>query len=201
MTNNVVWHQHHVDKSVRAERNGQKPFMLWFTGLSGSGKSTVAGALEQTLFESGRQVYLLDGDNVRHGLNRDLGFSDADRVENIRRIGEVGKLLVDAGVIALSAFISPFARDRMMVRRLLEPGEFIEVFVDAPLSVCEDRDPKGLYKKARAGQIPEFTGIDSPYEAPESPEILLQTEGRELQDCVNEILSWLRERNYLPAEQ
>lgn len=174
MAQNIVWHQHTVDKTSRAAQNQQKPLAIWFTGLSGSGKSTLAGLLEQKLQSENKHTYLLDGDNVRHGLCGDLGFSDKDRVENIRRISEVVKLFVDAGQIVLTAFISPFKTDREFCRNLLENSEFVEVFVDVPLEICEQRDPKGLYKKARAGDIKHFTGIDSPYEAPESPEVHLK---------------------------
>ncbi len=172
---NVVWHDHHVSHEERVAKRNQRPAILWFTGLSGSGKSTIANALEVELLKRGAFSYLLDGDNVRHGLCKDLGFTDADRVENIRRIGEVSKLFVDAGLIVLTAFISPFRADRDMVRSLVGEGQFIEIFVDTDLATCEERDPKGLYKKARAGVIPHFTGIDSPYEAPEQPELTLRT--------------------------
>ncbi len=168
---NVVWHQHAVDKSLRAELKQQKPAVLWFTGLSGAGKSTIAGAVETRLAQLGYHTYLLDGDNVRHGLCSDLGFSEQDRRENIRRIGELAKLMADAGLIVLTAFISPHRAERQMVRDLLPEGEFIEVFVNTSLEVCEQRDPKGLYKKARAGEIANFTGIDSAYEEPLAPEI------------------------------
>lgn len=172
---NIEWHEMKVDKAARASANDQKPRVLWFTGLSGSGKSTVADRLEQKLHGIGKRTYLLDGDNVRHGLNKDLGFTDQDRVENIRRVAEVAKLMVDAGLIVLTSFISPFRAERRMARDLMEDGEFIEVFVDTPLEVCEARDPKGLYKKARAGQLKNFTGIDSDYEAPEHAEIVLKS--------------------------
>jgi adenylyl-sulfate kinase len=162
-----------VDKAARAAVNGQKPCVLWFTGLSGAGKSTVADLVEQQLHALGKRTMILDGDNVRHGLNRDLGFSDADRIENIRRVGEVARLMVDAGLITLVSFISPFRSERQMVRELMEPGEFFEIFVDASLEVCEARDPKGLYRKARAGQLPNFTGIGSRYEPPSAPELRL----------------------------
>ncbi|MBA2816128.1 adenylyl-sulfate kinase [Candidatus Pantoea persica] len=173
---NVVWHDHPVTRAEREQQHGHQGVVLWFTGLSGSGKSTVAGALEQALHRLGVSTYLLDGDNVRYGLCRDLGFSDADRKENIRRVGEVAKLMVDAGLVVLTAFISPHRAERQMVRDLLPEGRFIEVYVDTPLAVCEARDPKGLYKKARAGELRNFTGIDSVYEAPERPEILLEGE-------------------------
>ncbi|UQY43416.1 adenylyl-sulfate kinase [Erwinia sp. PK3-005] len=173
---NVVWHAHAVTRADRQRQHGHRGVVLWFTGLSGSGKSTVAGALEQALHQLGVSTYLLDGDNVRHGLCRDLGFSDADRKENIRRVGEVARLMVDAGLVVLTAFISPHRAERQMVREMLGAGEFIEVFVDTPLAICEARDPKGLYKKARAGELRNFTGIDSVYEAPEQPEIHLDGE-------------------------
>lgn len=194
---NIVWHQHAVDKQSRAEQKGQKPLVIWFTGLSGAGKSTLAGALEQALAAAGKHTYLLDGDNVRHGLCGDLGFDDAARQENIRRVGEVAKLMVDAGLIVLTAFISPFRAERQLVRNLVGEGEFVEVFVDAPLAVCEERDPKGLYKKARAGEIRNFTGIDSAYEAPEYPEIHLLNAGKPVEALVDELLTALRQGNYL----
>lgn len=195
---NIVWHEHAVSKADRAAQKNQKPCILWFTGLSGSGKSTIAGALEQMLFARGNHVYLLDGDNVRHGLNKDLGFTDEDRVENIRRIGEVAKLFADSGLIVSTAFISPFRADRDMVRGLVDDGEFIEVFVDADLATCESRDPKGLYKKARAGEIPHFTGIDSPYEAPESPELVVKSGDHSVQECAEQIVAHLEAKGFLP---
>ena len=191
---NVVWHAHNVTREQRAEQKRQKPCAIWLTGLSGSGKSTLANAAEVRLFEQGKHSYLLDGDNVRHGLNKDLGFSDEARVENIRRIGEVAKLFVDSGLIVLTAFISPFRADRDLVRKLFKPGEFVEVYVKAPLDVCESRDPKGLYKKARAGQIKQFTGIDSPYEAPEAPELVIDTAAGTLDDSVKTLLDFLKSR-------
>ena len=194
---NIVWHAHAVDKESRAEQKGQKPLVIWFTGLSGAGKSTLAGALEQALAARGKHTYLLDGDNVRHGLCGDLGFDDAARQENIRRVGEVAKLMVDAGLIVLTAFISPFRAERELVRNLLGEGEFVEVFVDAPLAVCEERDPKGLYKKARAGEIRNFTGIDSAYEAPEQPEIHLLNAGKPVEALVDELLTALRQRRLI----
>ncbi|WP_445494996.1 adenylyl-sulfate kinase [Photorhabdus sp. SF281] len=170
---NVVWHTHQLTRERREAENGHPALVIWFTGLSGSGKSTVAGALEQALFQRGIKTYLLDGDNLRHGLCCDLGFSEPDRQENIRRVGEVANLMVEAGLVVLTAFISPHKAERQKVRELLEPGQFIEVFVDTPLEICESRDPKGLYKKARAGEIRHFTGIDSVYEIPDNPEIYL----------------------------
>ncbi|RAX10558.1 adenylyl-sulfate kinase [Photorhabdus bodei] len=173
LSENVVWHPHQLTRVQREIENGHPALVIWFTGLSGSGKSTVAGALEQALFQRGMKTYLLDGDNLRHGLCSDLGFSEQDRQENIRRVGEVASLMVDAGLVVLTAFISPHKAERKKVRELLEPGQFIEVFVDTPLEICESRDPKGLYKKARAGEIRHFTGIDSVYEVPDNPEIYL----------------------------
>ncbi|HEY1075509.1 MAG TPA: adenylyl-sulfate kinase [Fontimonas sp.] len=194
---NVVWHAHNVSRSDRAAQKKQQPCVIWFTGLSGAGKSTVANALEGELFRLGQHSYLLDGDNVRMGLNKDLGFGDADRVENIRRIGEVAKLFADAGLIVLTAFISPFRADRDLVRKLMPEGEFFEVHVHAALDVCESRDPKGLYKKARAGQIKNFTGIDSPYEAPEAPELTINTGELSIEQSVQKLLAFLKERGKL----
>lgn len=194
---NIVWHQHSVDKQFRAGLKKQKPAVLWFTGLSGAGKSTVAGALENRLAELGYHTYLLDGDNVRHGLCSDLGFSEQDRRENIRRIGELAKLMADAGLIVLSAFISPHRAERQLVRDLLPEGEFIEVFVNASLEVCEDRDPKGLYKKARAGEIPNFTGIDSEYQAPATPEIDLPAGEKSVEELVELCLIDLKQRSVI----
>ena len=186
-----------VDKEARAALKGQKPVMLWFTGLSGSGKSTIANALEQKLLAMGRHTYILDGDNVRHGLNKDLGFTDADRVENIRRVSEVGKLMVDAGMITLVSFISPFRSERRMARQMLDDGEFVEVHVDTPLEVAEERDVKGLYKKARKGEIKNFTGIDSPYEPPRDPEIRIATTDMTPDEAADQLLAFLREKGYL----
>jgi bifunctional enzyme CysN/CysC len=183
-----------IDKAARIQRNGHKPAILWFTGLSGSGKSTIANLVEKELHARGAHTYLLDGDNVRHGLNRDLGFTDADRVENIRRVGEVAKLFVDSGMIVLCSFISPFRAERRMVRELVEESEFVEIFVDTPIEECIRRDPKGLYARARAGKIKNFTGIDSPYETPEHPEILLATREVPLRDAVARIVSELQAR-------
>ena len=194
---NIVWHNHEVDKSIRSYMKKQRPCLLWFTGLSGSGKSTIAGAVETKLAERLQHTYLMDGDNVRHRLCADLGFSEKDRIENIRRVGEVANLMVDAGLIVLTAFISPFRSNREMVREMLTDGEFIEVYVDAPLDVCESRDPKGLYKKAREGKIKEFTGIDSPYEAPESPEIHIKNDGVSVNDAAQQVIEYLDLHGYL----
>jgi len=195
---NVVWHDHPIAREEREQQHGHQGVVLWFTGLSGSGKSTVAGALEQVLHRAGVSTYLLDGDNVRHGLCRDLGFSDSDRKENIRRVGEVAKLMVDAGLVVLTAFISPHRAERQMVRDLLQPGQFVEVFVDTPLAVCEARDPKGLYKKARAGELRNFTGIDSVYEAPDAPEIHLDGE-QLVTKLAGQLLDLLRQRDIIKS--
>lgn len=193
----IQWHDHQVTRSARAAQKAQAPCVLWFTGLSGAGKSTLANQVEACLFANGYHSFLLDGDNVRHGLNRDLGFSDADRVENIRRIGEVARLMTDSGLIVLSAFISPFQKDRDLVRELFGPNEFLEVFVDAPLAICERRDPKGLYRKARSGEISNFTGIDSDYEAPVAPEIHVRTHDYSAAQCAEMIVQQLKLRGYL----
>lgn len=193
---NVVWHSHAVTQGKREELHGHRGVLLWFTGLSGSGKSTLAGALEQSLYQLGVSTYLLDGDNVRHGLCRDLGFSDDDREENIRRVGEVAALMVDAGLVVLSAFISPHQAERRMVRGMLGEGRFIEVFVDTPLAICESRDPKGLYKKARAGELRNFTGIDAVYEAPNAAELHLDGE-QLVTKLLLQVLDLLRERDII----
>lgn len=190
---NVVWHIHHITKDERSKQKKQRPCILWFTGLSGSGKSTIASAVEQKLFELGHHTYLLDGDNVRHGLNKDLSFSDEDRIENIRRIGELSKLMIDAGLLVMTAFISPFAADRAMVRDLVQDHEFIEVYMKTPIEECERRDPKGLYKKARKGEIKNFTGIDSEYEVPVSPQIVIDTVSLSIEECANQVISYLKE--------
>jgi adenylylsulfate kinase len=191
MSSNVIWHSHPVNQQDRAEQKSQAPLVIWFTGLSASGKSTIAGALEQILTQQGYHTYLLDGDNIRHGLCGDLGFSDADRSENIRRVGEVAKLMTEAGLITLAAFISPFQSDRNLVRDILPEGQFVEVFVDASLDVCRERDPKQLYAKADRGEIRCFTGIDSPYEAPCSPEVRIDANRLSVPEAVNQLLAYL----------
>ena len=196
---NIFWHDGDITRNDRERARGHRGATLWFTGLSGSGKSTLARALEAALYERGCVVYVLDGDNVRHGLNRDLGFSPADRTENIRRIGEVAKLFTDAGALTLTAFISPYREDRESVRALMPEGDFIEVYVDCSLDVCEQRDPKGLYKKARRGEIPEFTGISAPYEAPASPEIVLRSDALAPDACVEQLIQYLETNGYLSA--
>ncbi len=194
---NITKHRGEVDRGTRRKALGQKGALVWLTGLSGSGKSTVAFRAERALVERRRATYVLDGDNVRHGLNRDLDFSAEARAENIRRIGEVAKLFVDAEIIVLAAFISPYREDRARVRSLLEPGEFVETYVNAPLSVCEGRDPKGLYRKARAGEVGQFTGISAPYEAPEHPEINLPTDSMDVDACAAEIVAYLEQSGFL----
>jgi adenylylsulfate kinase len=198
---NIVWHHSTVTRAARAHQRGHRSAILWFTGLSGAGKSTLANAVNSALFEQGLACYVLDGDNIRHGLCKDLGFSDADREENIRRIGEVAKLFVDAGVVALTAFVSPFKADRDKVRALVEPGDFIEIHCAADLAVCEERDTKGLYAKARAGEIKEFTGISSPYEAPENPELRVDTGSQSLDACVAQVLAYLETEGIIPQAE
>ena len=188
---NVIWHEPTVFRKDREKLNGHKSAILWFTGLSGAGKSTLAHAIEDYLHNMGIHTFVLDGDNIRHGLCKDLGFSDNDRTENIRRIGEVSKLMLDAGTMVMTAFISPFKNDRQLVRELVNKGDFVEIYCEAPLSVCEERDPKGLYKKARAGEIPEFTGISSPYEAPDHPELVINTGDKTIQESVQIIIDYL----------
>lgn len=190
-SDNIHWQSMDVTKQSRAEQKSQKPRLIWFTGLSGSGKSSIANILEKKLQSMGRHTITLDGDNIRHGLNRDLGFTKADRVENIRRVGETSKLMVDAGLICISSFISPFSSEREMVRNLMEDEEFVEVFVDTPLEVCESRDVKGLYAKARSGELPNFTGISSPYEAPENPEIRIDTTKLSAEEAADLIIDYL----------
>ena len=195
---NIHWQALEINQKSRAALMRQAPRCVWFTGLSGSGKSTIADLLEKRLHAEGRHTYVLDGDNVRHGLNRDLGFTEADRVENIRRVAEVAHLMVDTGLIVLVSFISPFISERRMARSLFAQGEFVEVFVDTPLEECERRDAKGLYAKARRGELKNFTGIDSPYEAPLKPELVVDTARQPLEDCVNQILNYLGQRALLP---
>lgn len=195
---NIVWHAGHVTREDREKIGGHRGCTIWFTGLSGSGKSTVAVAVEKALAARGVRTYILDGDNVRHGLNSNLGFSPEDRTENIRRIGEVAKLFTDAGVVNLTAFISPYRADRDKVRALMGEGDFVEVHVDCPLDVCESRDVKGLYAKARAGKIPEFTGISAPYEAPEKPELVLKTGELSEEQSVGVVVGYLEEKGYVP---
>ncbi|PGL72429.1 adenylyl-sulfate kinase [Bacillus sp. AFS055030] len=197
MSKNIVWHQASISKEDRRQKNNHHSCILWFTGLSASGKSTIANEVAKALYHLNVQQYVLDGDNIRHGLNKDLGFTDYDRTENIRRIGEVAKLFVDNGQIVLTAFISPFIADRNLVRSLVEQGEFIEVYVECSVETCESRDPKGLYKKAKNGEIQNFTGISSPYEAPVNPEITLKTDLQSVQECVETILQFLKSKNYI----
>jgi len=197
MNKNIVWHNQQINKNHRVKHTQQRPCILWFTGLSGSGKSTIANALEEMLYHNNNFTYLLDGDNVRHGLNNDLGFDDNSRIENIRRVGEVSKLFVDSGQIVLSAFISPFISDREIVKSLVEDKEFIEIFIDTPLEVCEERDPKGLYKKVRQGEIKNFTGIDSPYEIPIKPTIHIKNNALSIEEACMEIINYLIKNNYI----
>jgi len=195
---NITWHQGHISKEDREKLLGQKGVTLWFTGLSGSGKSTVAHEVEKILYSRGHASFVLDGDNIRHGLNKDLGFSPEDREENIRRIGEVAHLFTEAGIITLTSFISPYRADRQKARELAKPGDFIEIYVYCPLEECERRDPKGLFKKARAGIIPEFTGISAPYEEPENPEIRLETNKNSVEECAQIVIGYLEEKGIIP---
>lgn len=195
MNSNIVWHQASITRERREQLNGHESFILWFTGLSGAGKSSLAHRVEELLFERGCRTYVFDGDNVRHGLCSDLAFSKEDRRENIRRIGEMSKLFIDAGVIALTAFISPFRKDRQMVRSLVGEGDFIEVYCNASIEVCENRDVKGLYKKARLGEIPDFTGISSPYEEPENPEVTVHSGVDTLDTCAQIVLRYLENKH------
>ena len=198
---NITWHEANVVQTDREQLLNQKGCVIWFTGLSGSGKSTLALEVESKLYQRGHLTYVLDGDNVRHGLNKNLGFSPEDREENIRRIGEVAKLFVDAGVIGMTAFISPYRTDRDNARDLLDEGRFVEVFVDCPLEVCEARDTKGLYKKARAGEIKEFTGISAPYEAPAQPELTVNTSDQSLEECTANVIALLESKGLIPVSQ
>lgn len=195
---NIVWHHAQVTRAEQEKQHGHKAAVLWFTGLSGSGKSTLANAVAGALFERGLHTYVLDGDNIRHGLNKDLGFSPEDRVENIRRIGEVAKLFVDAGVITLTAFISPYAEDRDKARQI-NGADFVEIYVKCDLDVCEERDPKGLYKKARAGEIPNFTGISAPYEEPANAELIVNTSHESLEDSAARVIAFLQEKGIVAS--
>ena len=196
---NIVWHEGHVDRESREQLLKQKGATIWLTGLPSSGKSTIGFSLEHSLVQSGRLSYVLDGDNIRHGLNKNLGFSAADRAENIRRIGEVAKLFADAGLVTITSFVSPYRADRDLVRKLHEDAKlpFVEVFVDTPVEECEKRDPKGLYKKARAGEIPNFTGVSDPYEPPSKPEVVIKSAENKLEACVEQLLNYLRGKNIL----
>jgi adenylylsulfate kinase len=198
-SSNTVWHHATVTRTRREQLNGHKSYILWFTGLSGAGKSTLAHAVEEELYQLGCRTFVFDGDNVRHGLCANLGFSADDRKENIRRIGEMTKLFMEGGVIALTAFISPFREDRDRVRSLVAPGEFVEIFCHASLSICEQRDVKGIYRRARSGEIKDFTGIDSPYEEPQHPELIVDTGTETLSACVGQVLEYLRNTGRLPA--
>ncbi|HNP23764.1 MAG TPA: adenylyl-sulfate kinase [Panacibacter sp.] len=194
---NIVWHNATITKEDRQRKNGHKSVILWYTGLSGAGKSTLANKVEEKLYERGYNTYVLDGDNIRHGLNKGLGFTAEDRTENIRRIGEVAKLFVDAGIIVSTAFVSPYRSDRDIVRALVPAGEFVEIYVAASLEVCEERDTKGLYKKARAGEIKNFTGISDPYEAPENAELTVDTGAQTLDESADVVLGWLEANGYI----
>jgi len=196
---NIVWHEGQVSRTEREKNLGQKGCTIWLTGLSGSGKSTIAVAAEKALADRGCHTYILDGDNIRHGLNSNLGFSPADRTENIRRIGEVSKLFTDSGAIVFTSFISPYRADRDAVREIMNDGDFVEVYVAASVETCESRDVKGLYKKARAGEIPEFTGISAPYEEPAKPELVLDTNGQTVAESVAELVAYLEKQGYLSA--
>ena len=199
MTDNVFWHDGHIDRKEREGRNKHKSFVMWFTGLSGAGKSTLAHALEAELFACGHQVMVLDGDNVRHGLCSDLGFSEEDRHENLRRIGEVSKLFVEAGVIVLAAFVSPYRSDRERVRSMLPHGDFVEVYCKCGLETCEDRDPKGLYARARKGEVKNFTGISAPYEEPVRADLIVETDVQTLEEEVRDLMDLLREKQLVPT--
>jgi len=197
---NITWHGGHIGRPEREAALGQRGATIWLTGLSGSGKSTIAVAVEAELVKRGKLAYVLDGDNVRHGLNKNLGFSPADRTENIRRIAEVAKLFTDCGVLAFTSFISPYRADRAAARALFAPGDFVEVYVAADVATCEGRDPKGLYQQARAGKIPEFTGISAPYEEPEAPELVLDTSKQSVEESVNALVAYLEGKGYLSAQ-
>ena len=196
---NIVWHEGHVDRAQREQLLRQRGVLVWLTGLPSSGKSTIAFTVEHALVQQGHLAYVLDGDNIRHGLNKNLGFSAEDRAENIRRIGEVGKLFADAGLITLTSFVSPYRADRDAARALMAPGAFVEVFVDTPLELCEQRDPKGLYKKARAGQVPNFTGVSDPYEEPLAPELVIKTADRTPAEAALQIIQALEKLGKLAA--
>ena len=198
---NLYWHEHSVSLKQRWECYDHKSCVLWFTGLSASGKSTLANLVCKELHERGVRSYILDGDNIRHGLNKDLGFGPEDRKENIRRIGEVAKLFVDAGLIVMTAFISPYREDREVARKLFKPGEFIEIFTQCPVTECERRDPKGIYKKARAGEVREFTGVSAPYEEPEKPELVLCTAESTSGQCLGAVMTYLEERDMIPRKR
>jgi adenylylsulfate kinase len=198
---NLTWHRRHVQRADREDLLDQRGCVVWLTGFSGSGKSTVAVALEKALVRRGRLAYLLDGDNVRHGLNADLGFSPEERAENIRRVGEVAALMCDAGIVTLTAFISPYRRGRDRAREVVGLGRFLEVFVEAPVEVCEERDPKGLYQKARKGELEQFTGVDAPYEQPDAPDLVLHTGAMTVSECVDAVLELLSERGFIPADE
>ena len=200
-SSDTVWHHATVTRARRQELNGHKSAIIWFTGLSGAGKSTLAHAVEERLHQMSYRTFVFDGDNVRHGLCGDLGFSEEERRENIRRIGEMAKLFVEAGVIALTAFISPFRADRLKVRQLAAPGDFIEVYCRCPIGVCEQRDVKGMYRRARAGEIRDFTGISSPYEEPETPELAVDTGSMPLELCVDQVVGYLQDRGVIPKPQ
>jgi len=197
MNKNTVWHQQTVTRKRREALNGHRSAVLWFTGLSGAGKSTLANAVEDELHRLGCRTYVFDGDNIRHGLCKDLAFSEQDRTENIRRIGEVAKLCLDAGLIVLTAFISPFRKDRQWVRSIIPEGDFIEVYCHCPIEVCEDRDVKGLYRRARAGEIPNFTGISSPYEEPEHAEVIVETSEHGVAECARQVVAYMSENGML----
>jgi len=193
----IFHHSFSIKKNDREELHGHKSYILWFTGLSGSGKSTIANLVEKKLHEMGISTYILDGDNLREGINQDLGFSSEDRKENLRRIGEIAKLFVDGGIVTLATFISPYASDREKVRKKVRQGEFIEIYVKCSLEECENRDPKGLYKKARQGEISNFTGVSAPYEEPENPEIIIETNQKSVGECVQQIINYLKHNGYL----